>query len=151
MRFRAGQRLRRQVDFQHVRTHGRRHDCGAFLLWYARQAPAQPPELTGHESATAPAADSPSGSSAPTSAPALPEVTTARLGVVASRAAVGNAVQRAFAKRRLREVFRAHQTLVPPGHDILLIARGSLNGLEYLRIEQKFVDACRKIFPSARV
>jgi len=121
MRFRAEQRLRRQLDFQHVRTRGRRHDCGAFVLWYARRADA---------------------TTAPAPGPA------ARLGVVASRAAVGNAVRRARAKRRLREVFRHHQELVPAGHDLLLVARGSLNRLEYRGIERKFVDACRKIFPT---
>jgi len=118
MRFCAEQRLRRQLDFQHVRTLGRRHDCGAFMLWHARQA-----DLT--------------------------DAAPARLGVVASRSAVGNAVLRARAKRRLREVFRNHQELVPAGHDILLVARGSLNRLEYREIERKFVDACRKIFPPA--
>ncbi len=121
MRFCAEQRLRRQLDFQHVRTLGRRHDCGAFMLWHARRA-----DLT--DDAPAPAA---------------------RLGVVASRVAVGNAVQRARAKRRLREVFRNHQELVPAGHDLLLVARSSLNRLEYREIERKFVDACRKIFPPA--
>ena len=120
MRFRAEQHLRRQLDFQHVRTHGRRHDCGAFMLWHARQA-------TAETDASPPKA--------------------ARLGVVASRAAVGNAVQRARAKRRLREVFRHHQELVPAGHDLLLVARNSLNRLEYREIERKFVDACRKLFP----
>ncbi len=121
MRFCAEQRLRRQLDFQHVRNNGRRHDCGAFMLWHARQA-----DLT--DVAPAP---------------------TARLGVVASRVAVGNAVLRARAKRRLREVFRNHQELVPAGHDLLLVARGSLNRLEYREIERKFVDACRKLFPPA--
>jgi len=74
----------------------------------------------------------------------------ARLGVVASRSAVGNAVQRARAKRRLREVFRHHQLRVPAGYDLLLVARGALNRLEYREIEKRFVDACSKIFPSAK-
>lgn len=124
MRFRAEQHLRRQLDFQHVRTHGRRHDCGAFMLWYARQS--------------APSSELP--------APSLP----ARVGVVASRSAVGNAVQRARAKRRLREVFRHQQALAPAGYDLLLVARSSLNRLEYREIEQRFVTACRKIFPSTQ-
>jgi ribonuclease P protein component len=72
------------------------------------------------------------------------------LGVVASRSAVGNAVQRAHAKRRLREVFRHQQQRVPAGYDVLLVARSSLNRLEYREIEQRFSDACLKIFPSAQ-
>lgn len=159
MRFRAEQHLRRQSDFQHVRTHGRRHDCGAFMLWYARQsAPAvtaKPASSPVAESASdpvpaqlAPAPDSgkkPSASAATPPAAPLP----ARVGVVASKSAVGNAVQRARAKRRLREAFRQHQLHVPAGYDLLLVARHSLNRLEYREIEQRFSDACRKIFPPA--
>lgn len=157
MRFRAEQHLRRQVDFQHVRTHGRRHDCGAFMLWYARQAApaaisaAAGPRKSVPSASVADVLDS-GESAAPVekkSAAAVPM--PARLGVVSSRAAVGNAVQRARAKRRLREVFRHHQQRVPAGYDVLLVARHSLNRLEYREIDRKFVDACLKIFPSARV
>ena len=46
-----------------------------------------------------------------------------RLGVVASKR-VGNAVERARAKRRLREAFRRHRALFPQGHDdVVLVAR----------------------------
>jgi len=157
MRFRAEQHLRRQLDFQHVRTHGRRHDCGAFMLWYVRQAApapavASPQPVTGSVSDPIP---SPApleversmlsvGRSSAASTPPPP----ARVGVVASKSAVGNAVQRARAKRRLREAFRQHQLRVPAGYDVLLVARHSLNRLEYREIEQRFSDACRKIFPS---
>ena len=118
MRFCAEQRLRRQHDFSHVRTEGRRYDCGAFAFFYApRAAPAPIPG--------------------------------ARVGVVASTAAVGDAVRRNRAKRRLREVFRRHQALVPPGQDVLLVARRALSRLEYREIERKFVGACRTLFPTA--
>ncbi|OAM89011.1 hypothetical protein AW736_08905 [Termitidicoccus mucosus] len=70
----------------------------------------------------------------------------ARLGVVASSSAVGGAVRRARAKRRLREIFRRNQHLVPPGCDILLVARRAINQLEYRVMEQRFIDACRRIF-----
>ncbi|HEX2100833.1 MAG TPA: ribonuclease P protein component, partial [Candidatus Synoicihabitans sp.] len=68
------------------------------------------------------------------------------VAVVASRAAVGNAVQRNRAKRRLREVFRAHQAKIPADVDLLLVARTSLNRLEYREIERKFVSACATLF-----
>jgi ribonuclease P protein component len=119
MRFRAKQRLRRQNDFRAVRERGRRCDCGAFTLWW-------------HQRETA------AGETLPPAA---------RLGVTASIAAVGPAVQRNRAKRRLREVFRRHQDLVPAGYDLLLVARAALNRLAYVELEQKFVDTCRKIFP----
>ena len=129
MRFRADQHLRRALDFQHIRAKGRRFDCGAFVLWYAPRLPERPkPGVAVDPVSTA---------------------VPARLGVVASRAAVGNAIARARAKRRLRELFRAHQRAIPNGMDILLVARGALNGLEYGALEQRFVDACRKIFPPA--
>jgi ribonuclease P protein component len=75
------------------------------------------------------------------------EAGTARVGVVASRAAVGGAVARNRAKRRLREAFRRQQTLAPSGHDLLLVARGAINRLESGEIEQRLAAACRKIFP----
>ncbi|HSY53889.1 MAG TPA: ribonuclease P protein component [Opitutaceae bacterium] len=121
MRFRAEQRLRRQRDFRAVRERGRRFDCGVFLLWWHRR-------------------ETEAGQTAPT---------TARLGVSASIASVGPAVQRNRAKRRLREVFRRHQDLVPADCDLLLVARAALNRLAYGELEQKFVSACHKIFPPA--
>ena len=121
MRFRPEQHLRRPGDFRTVREQGRRIDCGAFTVWFFRRA-------------------------TPAAAPDLP-----RVGVVASIAAVGAAVQRNRAKRRLREVFRHHQGLVPAGSDLLLVARAAVNRLDYPALEQKFVDACRKLPPAASV
>lgn len=70
-----------------------------------------------------------------------------RVGVVASRAAVGNAVQRNRAKRRLREIYRQHQALVPPGLDLVLTARISLLRLEFAESAQRFAHACKKLSP----
>ncbi|HRE79819.1 MAG TPA: ribonuclease P protein component [Opitutaceae bacterium] len=126
MRFRAEQHLRRQRDIKAVRELGRRYECGGFTLWYRRR----PPEMA---------------------APPAPEVPVppdlCRVCVIASTAAVGNAVARARAKRRLREVFRCHQSQLPPGFDLLLIARRSLNGLEYREIEKKFLEVCPRLQP----
>lgn len=72
--------------------------------------------------------------------------TGSRIGVVASRAAVGNAVQRNRAKRRMREVFRAHQTLVPPGFDLVMVARSSLNRVDLTEVSQRFRQACETLF-----
>ncbi len=72
----------------------------------------------------------------------------ARVGVVASRAAVGNAVQRARAKRRLRELYRRHQHLVPPAVDLVLTARASLLRLDFAEAAQRFVHACGKLTPA---
>jgi ribonuclease P protein component len=125
MRFRAEQHLRRQRDFRETREKGRRQDCGAFTLWWYRR---------------------PGENAVDSVAPTSP-IQGPRVGVIASTAAVGIAVKRTRAKRRMREIFRHHQDLVPPDCDLLMVARAALNRLEYREIEQKFVDACRKLFP----
>ena len=116
MHFRPEQHLRRQDDFRSVRTQGRRLDRGAFTVWWRRREDAA----------------------------AIP-APVVRIGVVASTAAVGPAVRRNAAKRRMREIFRRHQELVPPGTDVLLVARASLNQLEFAEAEAKFIEACRNI------
>ncbi len=120
-----------------MRTQGRRFDCGAFLFLHFRHPAAPTPDA-----ATRGIAGDGAG---PRPGARLP-----RLGVVASRAAIGNAVRRNRAKRLLREVFRHHQHLVPAGVDLLLVSRSPLNRLEYAEIERKFIDACRRVFPPAK-
>ncbi len=117
MHLRSQQRLRRQDDFRRVRELGRRIDRGVFTLWWRRRE---------EDSAVAPAS-------------------LVRVAVVASIAAVGDAVRRNAAKRRLRELFRRHQELIPPGTDLLLVARAALNRLAFREAEARFVDACRQI------
>lgn len=116
MHLRTEQRLRRQNDFRSLREKGRRIDGGAFTLWWRSRDAA--------------------------SDTAQPLV---RVGVVASISAVGSAVCRNAAKRRLREIFRRHQTLLPPGTDLLLVARSSLNRLAFREVESKFIDACHRL------
>jgi ribonuclease P protein component len=81
--------------------------------------------------------------------PAQLSDTIPRVGMVASRASVGNAIHRNRAKRRLREIYRRHQTLVPSGLDLVLTARAALLRLEFSDVEQRFVQACRKLVPVA--
>jgi ribonuclease P protein component len=69
----------------------------------------------------------------------------ARVGVVASKASVGNAVHRARAKRRLRELYRRNQHLVPPTMDLVLTARASLLRIDFAEATQRFVHACSKL------
>lgn len=68
-----------------------------------------------------------------------------RVGVIASKSAVGAAVQRNLAKRRLREIFRRQQQLVPPRFDLLLIARAAVNRWPFAELENRFIEACRKM------
>jgi ribonuclease P protein component len=118
MRFRPEQHLRRQSDIRAPRERGTRADCQTFTLWHLQRALP---------------------SSAPTSE-ALP-----RLCVVASAASVGGAILRNRAKRRLREVFRRHQDLLPRVADIVIVARSAVNRRPFAELERKFVEACRRI------
>jgi len=127
MRFRPEQHLRRQRDFRAVREQGRRLSCGPFTFAWLVRAPADP--------AVAPASEP-----VPALAPA-----PARIGFVASAAAVGGAIQRNRAKRRLRAIFRRHQQLVPAGCDLIVTARTAINQADYATLERKFVEACRAL------
>lgn len=119
MRFRAEQHLRRQVEIRGVREQGRRIDCRTFTAWWKRR------------DATA----APDGSNLPPS----------RVCVIASSKAVGGAVQRNRAKRRLREVYRLQQARVPAGCDLLLIARAAATTCPLPELEQKFAAMCDQI------
>jgi ribonuclease P protein component len=63
-----------------------------------------------------------------------------RLGVVASRK-VGNAVERARAKRRLRELFRRNRAAFPGPDDVVLVARRPILSAPF----GKLVEDLRKI------
>ncbi len=132
MRFRPEQHLRRQTDIRAVREQGRRLDCRAFTVWWKRRAPAAPP------------ASAPEG---PASSGIVP-ADHPRVCVIASTAAVGHAVLRNRAKRRLREIFRQQQHLVPARCDLLLIARAAATTTELPELQRRFSDACTQIAQS---
>ncbi len=67
-----------------------------------------------------------------------------RIGVSAGRS-VGNAVRRNRAKRRLREAMRPHLETLPPGWDIVLLARKPLLEAEFNEIQA----ALRKLLKRA--
>jgi len=125
MRFRPEQHLRRQSDIRAAREKGRRIECRTFTVWW------KPREI-------------PIAASSPTPL-AAPKTDQPRVCVIASRNAVGGAVQRNRAKRRLREVFRHQQHRVPPRCDLLLIARAAATTLSMPELTKKFVDACGQI------
>jgi len=116
MRFRPEQHLRRPAEIRGVREHGRRLECRAFTVWWHPREPAGRTEG------------------------ALP-----RVCVIASSKAVGGAVQRNRAKRRLRAVFRQQQQRVPAGCDLLMIARAAATTWPMPELEKKFADACDQI------
>jgi|CZKI01.1.fsa_nt_gi ribonuclease P protein component len=64
---------------------------------------------------------------------------------VASAQAVGPAVLRNRARRRMRETFRRHQDLLPPSCDLLFVARPSVNQWAFARLERTFSEASERI------
>jgi ribonuclease P protein component len=136
MRFRPEQHLSRQSDIRTTREQGRRIEGRAFTVWWKSRAPARAPD---HLVAPVPP---------PASTPAHHRP---RVCVIASTAAVGHAVLRNTAKRRLREIFRRHQQLLPADTDLLLIARSGAVSWPMPELEKKFAEACRLIAPSGFV
>ena len=67
---------------------------------------------------------------------------------VASTQAVGKAVLRNRAKRRLREVFRRRQGLLPAPCDLLLVARSQVNSWPFADLDRAFSDACVRMGPA---
>ena len=118
MRFRPEQHLRRPTDIRCVREQGRRIDCGAYTVWWKKRA-------------------------VPASASLVDQ--SPRVCVIASIKAVGGAILRNRAKRRLREVFRHHQRHVPAACDLLLVARAGITTRSVSELEEKFVEACHHI------
>lgn len=66
-----------------------------------------------------------------------------RLGVVSSRK-VGNAVSRARARRRLREVFRRNRAALATGDDVILVARGGAVDAPFAELRKEFLFLARK-------
>ena len=143
MRFRPEQHLRRQSDIRAVREKGRRIDCRAFTIWWKRRD--DPSVVSPSSAAPASLAGSLLPAEPASSAAAAIVSPTPRVCVIASTAAVGNAVHRNRAKRRLRETFRRQQHLVPADCDLLLIARAAATNSHLGELQKKFSDACAQI------
>ena len=117
MRYRPEQHLRRQGDIRALRELGRRVDCGAFTLWWLERP----------------------------SDPATEVLVGPRVCVVASIAAVGKAIFRTRAKRRLREIFRIHQARVSPKLDLMLLAKSGAVKWDFKEMERRFLQACSRL------
>jgi len=82
--------------------------------------------------------------------PPDPRAELPRFAVVASRR-VGNAVVRNRQKRRLREIFRAHQQIFPGDVDVVatLQPKGAL--ATFAELEQQFLAAAKRCGFAAKV
>ena len=73
----------------------------------------------------------------------LPEGAGPKLGVVTSKK-IGNAVARSRARRLLRESFRQHQHELVTSVELVLVARPSIAGCDYARVEKDFLTSVRR-------
>ena len=71
------------------------------------------------------------------------EIEALRIGVVAGRV-VGKAVQRNRAKRLLRQAIQPYLRLIPPGWDIILIARRPLAEATIQRVQATLATLLRR-------
>jgi len=74
------------------------------------------------------------------------ELDSSRVAVAAGRA-VGKAVERNFAKRRLREAIRSLFPVIASGWDILVIARRPISAASFLQIQ----NALETLLQRARI
>lgn len=70
--------------------------------------------------------------------------TSLKVGVVASRASIGNAVQRNRARRRMREAFRLNQHRVQGTGEAVLMARHTINRARWPEIVEDLLALARK-------
>ncbi len=58
---------------------------------------------------------------------------------------LGNAVKRNRVRRRLREIYRLHETQIVPGTELVVVARGRAVTASYRQMETAFLSVCKKL------
>ena len=67
-----------------------------------------------------------------------------RLGFTVT-AKVGKAHTRNFVRRRLKEIYRLHESGLRPGYDMVVVARTRAAEATYKRLETEFLAACHEL------
>ncbi len=67
-----------------------------------------------------------------------------RIGYTVSNK-IGNAVTRNRIRRRLREIYRLHETEMVPGTELVVVARARAVSARYGQLERAFLSACEKL------
>lgn len=105
-------RLKQRRDFLRVQRGGAKHHLPRFIAFVSRRRSTRG-EGQGEE---------------------LPPT---RLGITVTRK-IGNAVTRNRIKRLVREVFRLHREQLPPGLDLVLVAKQQAAGASYADVQADF-------------
>jgi ribonuclease P protein component len=58
---------------------------------------------------------------------------------------LGKAVVRNRVRRRLREIYRLHETGFVPGAEMVVVARARAVGAQYRQLERAMLDACKRL------
>ena len=67
-----------------------------------------------------------------------------RLGITTG-VKLGKAVKRNFVRRRIRELYRTHESQLVPGYDIVVVARTRAIVSRYADLERSFVQLMKKL------
>ena len=67
-----------------------------------------------------------------------------RIGYTVSKK-LGHAVVRNRVRRRLREIYRLHETEFLPGRDLVVVARSRTVGAPYAKLERAFLSLSEKL------
>ena len=67
-----------------------------------------------------------------------------RIGYTVSKK-LGHAVVRNRVRRRLREIYRLHETEFLPGRDLVVVARSRAVGAPYAKLERAFLSLSEKL------
>ena len=67
-----------------------------------------------------------------------------RIGLTVS-AKLGHAVVRNKVRRRLREIYRLHESQFKPGWDIVVVARSRAVGAPYSKLEKNYLSLARSL------
>ena len=67
-----------------------------------------------------------------------------RLGFTVT-AKVGKAHTRNLVRRRLKEIYRLHESGLRPGYDMVVVARTRAAQVTYKRLESEFLAACQEL------
>lgn len=148
--FPARLRIKQRREFLRVQRRGRKHHVRHFMVFVMPRlrAPMAPDPIadSGPDSVAEPVADLVADSVADPIAdpgPAQIEIPDTRLGITVTRK-VGNAVVRNRIKRLVREVFRQHRAQLPPGLDIVWVAKQQAAGASYADVLEDFEALLRR-------
>lgn len=136
-------RLRRRREFLRVQRRGQKHHTRHFLVFVAPRVKerGRPRERLAGDVRPEVSADAPREVTSQT--PPRPLQPT-RLGVTVTRK-VGRAHERNRIKRLVREVFRQERTALPPGYDMVWVAKRNALSFTLEELRADFLTLARRL------